>query len=75
MSVQRINPGPRMSKAVVHGDTVYLAGITADDTSQDVKAFCPRTQTNVAAGPGPGCRSTARAFLPLSFRGWANRKR
>jgi enamine deaminase RidA (YjgF/YER057c/UK114 family) len=26
-----------MSKAVVHGDTVYLAGIVADDTSADVK--------------------------------------
>lgn len=30
MSVQRINPGPRMSKAVVHGNTVYLAGQVAD---------------------------------------------
>lgn len=26
MSIERIEPGPRMSKAVVHGDTVYLAG-------------------------------------------------
>ncbi len=26
MSIRRIEPGPRMSKAVVHGDTVYLAG-------------------------------------------------
>jgi len=37
MNVQRINPGPRMSQAVVHGDTVYVTGLTADDTSQDVK--------------------------------------
>ena len=37
MSVQRINPGSRMSQAVVHGDTVYVAGLIADDTSQDVK--------------------------------------
>jgi enamine deaminase RidA (YjgF/YER057c/UK114 family) len=37
MSVQRIQPGPRMSQAVVHGNTVYLAGLTADDPSQDVK--------------------------------------
>ncbi len=37
MTVKRINPGPRMSQAVVHGNTVYLAGLTADDTSQDVK--------------------------------------
>lgn len=30
MTIQRIQPGPRMSKAVVHGDTVYLAGQVAD---------------------------------------------
>src|SRR5690349_23910987 len=30
MSVQRHDIGPRMSKAVVHGNTVYLAGIVAD---------------------------------------------
>jgi enamine deaminase RidA (YjgF/YER057c/UK114 family) len=37
MSIERIKPGSRMSLAVVHGDTVYLAGLTADDASQDVK--------------------------------------
>lgn len=26
MDIQRIEPGPRMSQAVVHGDTIYLAG-------------------------------------------------
>jgi enamine deaminase RidA (YjgF/YER057c/UK114 family) len=31
MSVQRHDTGPRMSKAVVHGNTVYLAGIVADN--------------------------------------------
>ena len=30
MSVQRIGVGPRMSQAVVHGDTIYLAGTVAD---------------------------------------------
>lgn len=30
MSIQRIEVGARMSKAVVHGNTVYLAGIVAD---------------------------------------------
>jgi enamine deaminase RidA (YjgF/YER057c/UK114 family) len=29
MTIQRINPGPRMSGAVVHGNTVYLAGQVA----------------------------------------------
>jgi enamine deaminase RidA (YjgF/YER057c/UK114 family) len=30
-------PGPRMSRCVVHGNTVYLCGLTAADTTQDVK--------------------------------------
>jgi enamine deaminase RidA (YjgF/YER057c/UK114 family) len=30
MSIRRIEVGPRMSKAVVHGNTVYLAGQVAD---------------------------------------------
>ena len=29
MTIQRIKPGPRMSGAVVHGGTVYLAGQVA----------------------------------------------
>src|ERR1700704_3405503 len=32
MTIQRIDAGPRMSKVVVHGDTVYLAGLTANKT-------------------------------------------
>ena len=30
MTLQRIKPGPRMSGAVVHGNTVYLAGQVAN---------------------------------------------
>lgn len=30
MEIERIGAGPRMSKAVVHGNTVYLAGQVAD---------------------------------------------
>jgi enamine deaminase RidA (YjgF/YER057c/UK114 family) len=41
MDIRRIDltepPGPRMSRCVVRGDTVYLAGLTASDTSQDIK--------------------------------------
>ncbi len=32
MSVRRIESNPRMSKVVVHGNTVYLAGLIADKT-------------------------------------------
>jgi len=40
MTIRRINPGPRFSGAVVHGDTVYVAGQTASDRSAG-----PRAQT------------------------------
>jgi enamine deaminase RidA (YjgF/YER057c/UK114 family) len=33
MTIQRFENGPRMSRCVVHGDTVYLAGLTADATA------------------------------------------
>jgi enamine deaminase RidA (YjgF/YER057c/UK114 family) len=34
--IQRLHSGTRMSQAVIHGKTVYLAGQVADDPSQDV---------------------------------------
>lgn len=35
--IQRYETGPRMSEAVVHNGTVYLAGQVADDASQDTE--------------------------------------
>ena len=37
MSIKRLKPGPRMSQAVIHGSTVYLAGQVASDPAPDVK--------------------------------------
>ena len=37
MSITRHDPTAILSQAVQYGDTVYLAGIVADDPSQDVK--------------------------------------
>lgn len=37
MSIKRIETGPRLSRAVVYNGLVFLAGMTADDTSADVK--------------------------------------
>ena len=36
MNIQRFNIGKRLSEAVVHGNTVYLAGEVPDDTSKDI---------------------------------------
>ncbi|MGB0629339.1 MAG: RidA family protein [Alphaproteobacteria bacterium] len=35
---QRLDPGPRMSKAVRHGDTIYTMGHVAGDRSGDISA-------------------------------------
>ena len=32
MTIERIETGARMSRVVIHGDTVYLAGLTANKT-------------------------------------------
>lgn len=37
MTVTRFKTSPRMSQAVVHGDTVYTAGQVAEDLDADVK--------------------------------------
>lgn len=37
MSITRHDRGPRLSQAVVYGNTVYLAGQVADDPSAGVK--------------------------------------
>lgn len=36
MAIQRINVGKRLSEAVVHGNTVYLAGEVPEDTTLDI---------------------------------------
>jgi enamine deaminase RidA (YjgF/YER057c/UK114 family) len=36
MTIKRIKVGARMSQAVIHGDTVYLAGQVADNAKDDV---------------------------------------
>lgn len=34
--IERFETGPRMSRIVTHNGTAYLAGLTADDLSQDI---------------------------------------
>ena len=37
MTIERIQPGEWNCRASVHGDTVYLSGIVADDKTQPMK--------------------------------------
>lgn len=36
MSIERLHVGARLSQVVIHGNTVYTAGIVADDPNADV---------------------------------------
>ncbi|MCZ6875739.1 MAG: RidA family protein [bacterium] len=38
MDITRINPGPRMSSMVIHGETIYLAGQVAANPNGDTAA-------------------------------------
>jgi enamine deaminase RidA (YjgF/YER057c/UK114 family) len=46
MSIQRFDTGPRMSQAVVHGNTVYLAGVVASNAAG--KSVTEQTQDILA---------------------------
>ena len=37
MAIKRYKRGPRLTQAIIHGNTVYLAGQVADDTSVGVR--------------------------------------
>ena len=47
MSVTRHEPGPILSLAVEHGQTVYLAGIVAKDLKADVKGQTQEILTEI----------------------------
>jgi enamine deaminase RidA (YjgF/YER057c/UK114 family) len=49
MTIERIKVGPRMSQAVIHGDTVYIAGQVADDTGADVAGQTRQILTKIDA--------------------------
>lgn len=58
--IQRLHLGPRMSQAVIHGNTVYLAGQVADDPSQDVAGQRETRDVSQTAGGGPFGRGPGR---------------
>ncbi|HKI99063.1 MAG TPA: RidA family protein [bacterium] len=49
MAIERFEKSPRMSQAVVHGDTVHLAGVVADDPKADIKGQTQSVLTKIEA--------------------------
>ncbi len=68
MSIERHETGPRMSKAVIHGNTGYLAGIVADEPKGKSVPEKTTTEpaamtTGIASASAPGTSSPQR-WLP-----------
>src|SRR5262245_28156848 len=45
--IKRLQPGAHLSKAVVHGNTAYLAGLVADDLDADAKGQTQQILTQI----------------------------
>jgi enamine deaminase RidA (YjgF/YER057c/UK114 family) len=45
--IKRLQPGAHLSKAVVHGNTAYLAGLVADDLDADAKGQTSQILTQI----------------------------
>ena len=65
MSIQRIDGNQRMSKVVVHGDTVYLAGLIAAEVGFDGDIVWDTTKPN---GQPRRCLDVERATRLFGFR-------
>ena len=69
MSIKRFNVGKRLSEAVVHGNTVYLAGEVPDDTAKDVTGQTEEVLAKIdallaKAGSDKSKVLSAQIFLP-----------
>jgi enamine deaminase RidA (YjgF/YER057c/UK114 family) len=65
MAIKRISPGPRLSQAVVYGDTVYVAGQVASDTSADAAGQTRQILTTIDSLLAQGGSDKSRVL-------WAN---
>jgi enamine deaminase RidA (YjgF/YER057c/UK114 family) len=69
MKIARIEPGRRLSQCVVHGDTVYTAGIVTDNPKLDIKGQTEDVLRKLdlllkQAGTGKAKLLTATIYLP-----------
>jgi len=69
MTIKRYDVGTRLSKMVTHNGIAYLAGLTADDTSADVKGQTAQILAKIdhylaQAGTSKSNLLTAQIWLP-----------
>jgi enamine deaminase RidA (YjgF/YER057c/UK114 family) len=69
MAIQRFEVGKRLAKAVVHGNTVYLAGEVPDDGTKDITGQTEEVLAKIdrslkQAGSDKSKLLSAQIFLP-----------
>jgi enamine deaminase RidA (YjgF/YER057c/UK114 family) len=69
MTIKRLNVGKRLSEAVIHGNTIYLAGEVPDDTSKDITGQTAEVLAKIdkllqQAGSDKSKILSAQIFLP-----------
>lgn len=69
MSIKRLNVGKRLSEAVIHNGTIYLAGEVPDDTSRDITGQTEEVLAKIdkllaSAGSDKSKLLSAQIFLP-----------
>jgi enamine deaminase RidA (YjgF/YER057c/UK114 family) len=69
MKIQRFNVGKRLSEAVVHGNTIYLAGEVPDDATKDITGQTQEVLAKIdkllkQAGSDKSKLLSAQIFLP-----------
>ena len=69
MDIKRLKVGKRLSEAVIHGNTIYLAGEVPDDTSKDITGQTEEVLSKIdrllkLAGSDKSKILSAQIFLP-----------
>ena len=69
MTIKRLNVGKRLSEAVIHGNTIYLAGEVPDDTGKDITGQTEEVLSKIdkllkLAGSDKSKILSAQIFLP-----------
>jgi enamine deaminase RidA (YjgF/YER057c/UK114 family) len=67
LPVRRIEPGPRLSEATIHDDRMYLSGVIAHDSSQDIASQTRQVLATIKARLEKGGSSRTKILSALIF--------
>jgi len=65
--ITRIDPGPRLSEAAIHGDRIYCSGMIPEDTSQDITGQVKQALAEIDALLAKGGSDKTRILSAVIF--------